>query len=144
MRPSVIKVSHFALYRHAWPWIHFTREEMADDDTGQLVVVPAFMDWLEEVRTAFDRRMVLNDATRPPARQQRHSGRVTGSHVDGMAVDVRVHGEHAERLERIAIEKGVLGRGVYQNGRTPIEKRFLHLDLWTKAPPGLRPRLWSG
>ena len=144
MWPAVIKVSHFALYRYDWPWIHFEPEEMADDDTGLLIVVPAFMDWLEEVRTAFDRRMILNDATRPPARQQRHSGRTTGSHVDGMAVDVRVHGEDAERLERIAIEKGVLGRGVYQNGKTAVEKRFLHLDCWTKAPPGLRPRLWSG
>ena len=52
--------------------------------------------------------------------------------------------EQHDRLERIAIEHGVLGRGVYQGGDTPIEKRFLHLDRWTKAPPALRPRLWSG
>lgn len=87
--------------------------------------------------------MIINDATRSPERQARHSGRRSGSHVDGMAVDVSVHGEDAERLERITISQGVLGRDVYQNGEASVDKRFLHLDMWTKAPDGLRPMIWS-
>jgi len=144
MRLAVVRLAHFSAYRGDWPWIHFTMTELADPATGELVVVPAFLDWLEIVRHAFGRPIIVNDATRPAARQQRHSGRVIGSHVDGMAIDVRVHGEDAELLERVAIEHGVLGRGVYQSHDTPFEQRFLHLDRWTKAPPGLRPRLWSG
>ena len=67
MRLAVVRVEHFSLYRGPWPWIHFTPRtgEMADDETGQiLVVVPAFMDWLEELRTAFERPVILNDASR--------------------------------------------------------------------------------
>jgi len=143
MRLAVVRLAHFSAYRGDWPWIHFTMAELADPATGELVVAPAFLYWLETVRHAFGRPIVVNDATRPAARQQRKSGRTTGSHVDGMAVDVRCHGEDAERLERIAIDHGVLGRGVYQAPDTALEQRFLHLDMWTKAPPGLRPRLWS-
>lgn len=127
-----------------WRWPHFTPAELADYETGELVIVPDFLDWLERVRVAYDKPMIINDATRSAERQIRNSGSPTGSHVDGMAVDVRVYGEHAERLERIAIEHGVMGRGVYQSADRAIERRFLHLDRWTNAPVGLRPRLWSG
>ena len=144
MRVGVIRLTHYSDLRGLhWRWPHFQPIELADSDSGQLMVVPAFLDWLEGVRHVFDKPMIINDGTRSAERQARHSGRREGSHVDGMAVDVKVHGDDAERLERIAIKQGVLGRGVYQNGDTPIEKRFLHLDMWTKAPPGLRPRLWS-
>ena len=144
MRLAVVRLAHFSSYRGDWPWTHFTPAELADAETGELVVVPDFLDWLEIVRNAHGKPIIVNDATRPAARQQRKSGRTTGSHVDGMAIDARVHGEDAEILERIAIEHGVLGRGVYQGSDTPIKKRFLHLDRWTKAPPDLRRRrLWS-
>lgn len=128
----------------AWRWPHFQPSELADPYTRLLIVVPAFLNWLEEVRIELDEPMIINDGTRTPARQVKHSGRPTGSHVDGMAVDVWCYGERADKLEKIAIAKGVLGRGIYQNSRTAIRKRFLHLDIWTKAPEGLRPRLWSG
>ena len=144
MEPGVIRLPHFSDLRGLiWRWPHFQPIELADMENGALVAVPAFLDWLESVRHAYGKLMIINDATRTPQRQKRHSGRQTGSHVDGMAVDVRVHGEDAELLERIAISQGVIGRGVYQNGDTLVKKRFLHLDRWTIAPPGLRPRLWS-
>ena len=56
-----------------------------------------FLDWLEGVRHVADMPMIINDATRTPERQARHSGRRTGPHVDGIEVDVKVHGEGAER-----------------------------------------------
>lgn len=143
MKPGVIRLTHFSDLRGLhWRWPHFRPIELADVETGELIVVPAFLDWLEGVRHVYDRPMIINDATRTPERQFRHSERLTGSHVDGMAVDVKVHGADAEQLERIAIAQGVLGRGIYQNGDRPIYKRFLHLDMWTKAPAGVRPMLW--
>lgn len=124
-----------------WRWRHFKPREMADRDSGSLVLIPAFMDWLESVRQAYDRPMIITSGCRTPLNQFALTGRRTGAHVDGMAVDVLVNGEGAELLERVAIDMGVLGRGVMQAG--PHHKRYLHLDLWTKAPEGMRPRLWS-
>ena len=144
MWPSVIKVSHFALYRHDWPWIHFEPEEMADDDTGVLIVVPAFMDWLEEVRTAFDRRMILNDATRTPARQQRHSGRITGSHVDGMAVDVRVHGEDADGWSASLSRKACSAAVFIRAARRRSGSAFCTWTVGRRRRLASGPRLWSG
>ena len=144
MRLGVIHLPHFSdLQGLHWGWPHFSPAELADVETGELVVVPDFLDWLEGVRHAHAKPMIINDGTRTSARQIKHSGSSTGSHVDGMAVDVAVHGEDAEQLERIAVIHGVLGRGIYQNRLRANGKRFLHLDMWTKAPPGLRPRLWS-
>ena len=82
------------------------------------MVVPAFLDWLETVRHAYGKPIIVNDATRPAARQQRKSGRTTGSHVDGMAIDARVHGEDADApSSNIAIEHcRSRHRGVYQGG----------------------------
>ena len=144
MRVGVIRIPHFSDLRGLiWRWPHFRPSELADMESGALIVVPTFLDWLEGVRHAYGKPMIINDGTRSAERQARHSGRRQGSHVDGMAVDVKVHGEDAEQLERIAVIHDVLGRGVYQNGDTPIDKRFLHLDMWTKAPPGVRPMIWS-
>ncbi len=58
-----------------------------------------------------------------------------------MAVDVLVSGEDAHRLLKIAYSQDVMGVGVHQKG--PVTERYLHLDRWTKAPEGLRPRPWS-
>ena len=124
-----------------WRWRHFSPREMADRETGELVVVPHFLDWLETVRETFGQPMMITSAYRTEQSQFYATGRRTGAHVDGMAVDVLCSGADAERLERVAIQRGVLGRGVMQKG--PHHKRYLHLDLWTKAPPGIRPRLWS-
>ena len=143
---AVIRLEHFAQLRgFAWRWPHFTPAELADDQTDELVVAPAALDWLEELRAANGGvPLIINDATRSAARQRLKSGRAMGSHVDGMAFDIRCAGEFAEKLERVAIRLGVLGRGVYQGHDRPMSKRFLHVDMWTLAPPGLRPRLWSG
>jgi hypothetical protein len=144
MPAAVIRLDHYSdLQGLRWRWSpYFTPKEMADP-TGLLVVVPDFMDWLVAVRIAVDMPMIINDATRVPARQIQKSGRAIGSHVDGMAVDVRVYGERAHRLMETAFAYGVMGIGVYQGPDTPFEKRFIHLDRWTNAPEGLRPRPWS-
>jgi hypothetical protein len=144
MNLGVVRLRHFTQLRGlVWRWPHFSPAELADMETGEVVVVPVFLDWLEEVRTEHDRPIIVTDASRTKDRQFRLTGRYTGAHPDGMALDAGCHGEDAERLERIAIGKGVLGRGVQQSGALPLRKRYLHLDNWTKAPPGLRPRLWS-
>ena len=140
--PATISATHWTKFPAGeWRWRNFTPREMADRDTGYLVIVPHFMAWLQGVREIYARPMVISSGYRAPLRQFELTGRRQGAHVDGMAVDVLVSGEDAELLERIAIQRGVLGRGVMQVGAH--HKRYLHLDLWTKAPKGTRPALWS-
>ncbi|MGI9499414.1 MAG: D-Ala-D-Ala carboxypeptidase family metallohydrolase [Geminicoccaceae bacterium] len=133
--------NHAEVEPHEWPWRHFLPVEMADRTTGELVVAQDFMDWLEAIRLAYGKPIVLNSGYRTPLHQWELTGRYTGAHVDGMAGDVRVWGEDAHMLLRVAYGHGVLGVGVSQIG--PVEKRYVHLDRWTKAPEGLRPRLWN-
>ena len=126
-----------------WPWEHFSPREMADRETGELLVSPAFMDWLAVLRAMHGKPMVVSSGYRTPLHQFTRTGRRTGAHVDGMAIDVLCSGQDAERLERLAVGLGVLGRGIQQSSSIPHRKRYLHLDMWTKAPDGLRPRVWS-
>lgn len=144
MTSGITRVRHFSLYRGSWPWLRFSPAELADFETGELVVVPSFLDWLEFVRVAFNRPIIVNDGTRSTARQQRKNGKSTGAHPDGMAIDARVAGEDAYDLAKIALAHDVMGLGVYQSTNRSYDKRFLHLDMWTKAPPGFRPMIWSG
>ena len=54
-----------------WTWPHFTPEEMADGESGELLIVPAFMDWLEEVRRSFDQPMIITSGYRTAEHQWR-------------------------------------------------------------------------
>ena len=137
----IVRASHYTDYKGPWGYGNFTPRELADRHTGLLVVDTDFLDWLQAVRDLYGFPMNISSGTRTPEHQMIKSGRRTGAHVDGMAVDVLVYGERALRLVRIVSGMGVLGLGVSQTG--PIETRYLHLDRWTKAPPGTRPGLWS-
>lgn len=124
-----------------WLWPHFQPHELACDDTGKLVISMTFLDWLEGVRHDFGQPMIITSGYRAPSHQWRLTGRTTGAHVDGMAVDVHVWGESAHKLLAVAMARGVYGVGVKQIRNQG--KRYLHLDRWTKAPEGFRPRVWS-
>ncbi|MGI9493892.1 MAG: D-Ala-D-Ala carboxypeptidase family metallohydrolase [Geminicoccaceae bacterium] len=136
-------------YRHysevpksEWPWVNFTSEEMADSKTGEVLVDPAFMNWLQGVRTDYGHPVIVTSGHRTPAHQQTLPGsRITGSHVDAQAVDIKVYGFRARTLIGVACAHSVMGIGVHQTG--DINSRYLHLDMWTKAPPSVRPYIWS-
>lgn len=128
-------------YRGVWPWPNFSPGEMADRNSGELYISSEFMDWLQEVRIIYGRPMIINSGHRTSMHQFIETGRYTGAHVDGMAADVGVYGQHAHELLKIAFDKNVLGVGVRQDG--PIEKRYLHLDRWFTAPEEKRPMLWT-
>lgn len=127
----------------AWRWApEFLPIEMADRKTGELLCVPVFMDWLLELRIRYAAPMIITSGHRTAAHQQILPGfRTTGSHVDGQAVDVRVYGPRAHRLLALACQLKVKGVGVHQTGEHRL--RYLHLDMWDKAPEGARPFIWS-
>lgn len=134
-------IDHMNREGFPWPWPNFTPQEMADRLTGDLLIVPDFMDWLQEVRAAYQRPMYVTSGYRTPEHQHSKSGKPTGAHVDGMAVDVRACHEHSHELLKIAISAGALGLGIQQLGAP--ERRYLHIDRWTSAPKGYRPRIWN-
>ncbi len=129
-------------YNDIWRWPNFTPREMADSETGQLLIDDDFMDWLQKVREVYGYPMIINSGYRTPKHQKSISGRTSGAHVDGMAVDVRVYGARAHRLQKVAYSLNVSGVGVSQN-HPDKTKRYIHLDRWKKAPEGFRPNCWS-
>lgn len=143
MRPGSARFVNFRqIGDFKWCWPHFRPYEMACRGTDELLVVPSFMDWLEGVRHVYDQGMVITAGYRTPGHQETlPDARRTGAHVDGMAVDVKVSGEDAHRLLKVALSRGAQGVGVKQTGEHG--RRYLHLDMWSKAPEGLRPRVWS-
>ena len=143
MRPASARFANFRqLGDFRWCWPHFRPYEMRCRGNDELLVVPTFMDWLEGVRHVYGQGMVITSGYRTPGHQATLPGaRRTGAHDDGIAVDVLVSGEDAFRLIKIAMGQGAAGIGVQQKGAH--EKRYLHLDMWTKAPEGVRPRVWS-
>ena len=94
---------------------------------------------LQEVRDKFDAVMHLSSGYRCPIWnvQVSKSGR-KGPHTTGRAVDVKVSGKDALRLINVAIDCGMQGVGVKQNGEYAL--RFVHLDDLTE---GVRPHIWS-
>ena len=141
---EVVRVDHWTQVRaKLWEWSpFFTPEEMADSKSGALTYRPAFMNWLVGIRYLFDAPMVIASGYRTPAHQALLTkDRTTGSHVDAEAVDIRISGQAAWDLHQIATANGVMGLGVHQSG--DFATRYLHLDRWTQAPDGVRPRLWD-
>ena len=129
--------------RQEWPWPSFTPEEMACSLTGRLEYDPDFMNWLQALRYIHGKPMTISSGYRSPEHQKTlPGGRTTGAHVDGMAVDVKVFGQDAHSLVKLALGIGALGVGVHQTG--PWYNRYIHIDRWT-SPEGLkhRPSLWN-
>lgn len=121
-----------------WPFTHFSPKEMADRHSGELVICLEFMDWLARLRGDYGKPMRVNSAYRTRQHQRKLTGRDTGAHVDGQAVDVAVSGADAYELAKLAMERGAMGVGVFQAG--PHAGRYLHIDLWEKRDV---PVMWS-
>ena len=123
---------------NAWRWPSFTPLEMADNHSGELLLVPSFMDWLQGLRDAYGKPIRVTSGYRTRQHQRKLTGRDTGAHVDGQAVDVAVSGPDAFDLVKLAMEAGAMGVGVFQAG--PHAGRYLHLDYWDKRETQV---LWS-
>jgi uncharacterized protein YcbK (DUF882 family) len=122
-----------------WPFTNFSPKEMADRRSGDLAICLDFMEWLARLRGEYGKPIRVTSGYRTPQHQRELTGRDTGAHVDGQAVDIAVSGYDAEQLERLAIAHGALGRGIFQAG--PHAGRYLHLDRWDKRE-GV-PIMWS-
>lgn len=120
-----------------WPWPHFSPAEVACKGSGELKVVPDFLDIMEMLRHRYSKPMVVNSWYRSPAYNTKVSNTGTnGPHTTGRAVDIHALGHDRYWLLRHAIDLGFTGIGV---GKT-----FLHLDVNLDDPHLVsnRPAVW--
>ena len=133
-----------AAYPHGWPWefFHPERDKMACSWTGQLVIVPEFMDRMDNLRRRFGKPIRPNSWYRSPEHNDAISTTgLNGPHTTGRAVDADVMGEDAVELFVLAHSLGFTGFGPNQKG--PHAARFLHLDDLQNGPGRPRPFLWT-
>ena len=122
-----------------WPWPNFSADELRCKETGELAMLPSFMDRLQALRTAYGKPMPVSSGYRSKLHSVERQKRTAGTHAMGCAVDVAVSGRDALRLIELALQHGFTGIGVQQRG----EGRFIHLDDAPNAPHRPRPHIWS-
>lgn len=126
----------------AWVWPHINPQtEWADRMTDSILVVPAFLDKLEALRTALGHPLIISSGYRSPEHNVLVSTTgETGPHTTGRAVDIKIYGERAFRMVTMAADLGFTGMGLSQKGEHA--HRFVHLDDLA-APDYPRPMIWS-
>jgi zinc D-Ala-D-Ala carboxypeptidase len=120
----------------AWP--NFKRQEFACSHTGQCRMDPAFLDWLQKLRTELGFPFHITSGYRHPTHPKERNKKFPGAHALGVAVDIRCTGAQAFLILRTAFARGVTGVGVQQP--PGVRARFVHLDL--KEAPN-RPTVWT-
>ena len=98
-----------------------------------------FLNTLDSIRAEYGQPMIVSSGYRCATYNAKMSSTgFCGPHTTGRAIDIKVFGEDAIKLIRIALNKGMTGVGVKQHG--PHNKRFVHLDDLSN---GIRPWIWS-
>jgi len=127
-----------------WPHVHPARE-WADHQSGELIVVPEFLDLFEQLREAMGRPLIITSGYRTPEHNKAVSSTGgNGPHTHGRAADILIYGTQAYRMMKIAIDLGFTGFGFEQNLNLSPNRRYLHLDTLTPAHGfPQRPNIWS-
>lgn len=120
-----------------WRWLHFTPTEMADRKDGSLLIVPAVLDRLEQLRAAVGFKLPIASAYRTPAHSVAVGGSATDAHTTGRGVDFDIPGRNDPRsypLLEAAFRLKVPG----------IEPApdHLHLDWAESRPDAPRPSVF--
>lgn len=124
-----------------WPWKNFPQHELRCKETGELSMLPSFMDRLQALRDEFGKPMPINSGYRSRRHSAERKKAQPGPHVMGCAVDVAIMGADVTTLICLAHKHGFTGIGVRQHG--DFKKRIVHLDDAPAAPWRPRPHFWS-
>lgn len=115
---------------------NFSESEFRCKHCGKANMQPAFMEKLQQLRTAYGKPMIISSGYRCPKHPVEAKKASPGAHASGQAADIAVQGNDAYRVLQLAMAAGFTGIGVQQKGGG----RFLHLDTLTDSP---RPNVWS-
>jgi uncharacterized protein YcbK (DUF882 family) len=109
---------------------------------GEQDMDPRFMHKIVDLRRILDFPFIVTSAFRCPEYNQLVSNTgPDGPHTTGRAIDIRLYGGRAFRLDSLAKQYGMTGIGVAQHGARG--SRFLHLDDLEANESRLRPWIWS-
>lgn len=112
-------------------WPNFTLDEMRCRETGDVKIVPEFMDRLQALRSMIGEPLQITSAYRSPKHSAERKKQLPGTHTLGRAVDIAAGGGLQYRIIAIAPGLGFKGIG--------IARTFIHLDDWDGGP---RPNVW--
>lgn len=131
-----------AIHVGFWKWPHFTPKEIACKESGDLLVVPEFLDKIESLRVQCGFPFPVTSWFRTPDYNAKISNTgKTGPHTTGRAVDINVFGVSAISLLEKAVRGGFTGIGIKQTG--PMTSRFIHLDDLSASDGQPRPWIWT-
>lgn len=101
---------------------HFVKDEFVCSCCGFNNIRQELLDKLEEIRTDYNRPMVINSGSRCPANNKNNGGAVHSPHLNGWAADIKVSSSNQRyELVMIALTKGVRRIGIADN--------FIHIDV---------------
>lgn len=107
---------------------------------GQAPMDPKFMDWLQKLRLAWGKGMVITSGYRCPKHPVEAKKSKPGAHASGKAVDIGVaNGQEAHALVKLAMELGAQGLAI----KLSDGQRFIHVDMMESRPEAPRPACWE-
>lgn len=109
---------------------NFTKEEFDCKETGKNRMRPEFMDILQQIRTTYNKPMIITSGYRDKTHSIERKKKQPGEHTYGLAADILINGTNAMDLFVIAYGYGVRRMGVSQSG--DFSKRFLHIGYGDK------------
>jgi hypothetical protein len=126
-----------------WRWAHIdAATEWACPHCGSLIVVPEFLDRLEELRHRCGFPLHFSSGYRCPVHNRAVSTTGdTGPHTTGLASDIRAYGTQARAILNHAAALQFRGIGLRQHGA--VLRRFLHLDDLGGDAHEPRPWIWT-
>lgn len=104
---------------------HFSKAEFACHCCGQLKIENGLIAALEQLHTLAGEEIVVHDAYRCPAHNQKVGGVTDSEHTRGMAADIAIAGLSLQQMYDLAVQIPTFfngGIGVY-------DSNFLHLDI---------------
>ncbi len=122
-------------------WEFFSEDELRCKGCGKALMDDGFMKQLVELRRAYGKPMVISSGYRDADYNRKIKGAPNSAHLYGKAVDVRVVGQDAYTLVKMALAAGFTGIGIKQHG--PLDHRFIHLDTMNEQENIPRPMIWS-
>lgn len=104
---------------------HFRKSELACKCCGKLKFPEEMVEFIERVRNAFGKRMIVTSGYRCAKHNMSVGGKSGSAHVQGLAVDFAVmNGQERYAMLRAAIQSGAKGIGIAEG--------FMHMDIMTR------------
>lgn len=118
---------------------NFSKSEFDCKHSGENRMRAEFMDVLQQIRTTYDKPMIVTSGYRAPSHPVERDKSMPGEHTYGCAVDIAVGGGDVLELIVICHGYGIRRLGVQQKGGG----RFLHIGMGDILNLNFPPVIWT-